>query len=97
MGWREYRTTTTTKNKNTTTDHVQPRRQVVGTLKAIFIPALGPAFTALTLLKLSGIPIIQRKYDRLYGDREDYRRWRRETPLLIPIPRVAWLGTRSSW
>lgn len=48
--------------------------KLTGTLKAILIPALAPDFTTLTLLKLSGIPLSQRKYDRRYGHCEECQR-----------------------
>ncbi|KAK3331847.1 hypothetical protein B0T19DRAFT_414080 [Cercophora scortea] len=55
-----------------------------GLFKAIFIPAVAPAFSAWALLRVSGVPLSEAKYDKLYGDREDYRQWRNNTPLLIP-------------
>ncbi|KAM7212633.1 Protein of unknown function (DUF1295) domain containing protein [Rhypophila decipiens] len=55
-----------------------------GYLKAILIPGLAPIFTAYTLLRLSGVPLSRRKYDRLYGGREDYKAWKESTGLLFP-------------
>ena len=43
-----------------------------------------PAFIAFLLLKVSGIPMSEPKYDRKFGDRKDYQEWRRNTPRLIP-------------
>ncbi|KAM7185193.1 hypothetical protein V8F33_012536 [Rhypophila sp. PSN 637] len=55
-----------------------------GYLKAILIPSLAPIFTAYALLRLSGVPISRRKYDRLYGGREDYKAWKDGAGLLFP-------------
>jgi steroid 5-alpha reductase family enzyme len=46
--------------------------------------AASPAFVAFLLLKVSGIPLSEGKYDKKYGDRKDYRKWKKETPVLIP-------------
>ncbi|KAF9741414.1 hypothetical protein PMIN06_006355 [Paraphaeosphaeria minitans] len=46
--------------------------------------AASPAFVAFLLLKVSGIPLSENKYDKKYGDRKDYQKWKRETPMLIP-------------
>ncbi|KAK3349658.1 hypothetical protein B0T25DRAFT_548647 [Lasiosphaeria hispida] len=55
-----------------------------GLLKAILLPAAAPAFVAWALLRATGVPLSQAKYDKLYGDRKDYQEWRNKTPLLIP-------------
>lgn len=57
---------------------------VTGLLKAVSLPLVSPAFVSWALLKLSGVPMSQAKYDRLYGDRKDYQEWRNNTPFLIP-------------
>jgi steroid 5-alpha reductase family enzyme len=46
--------------------------------------AASPAFVAFLLLKVSGIPLSEGKYDKKYGDRKDYQKWKKETPVLIP-------------
>ena len=46
--------------------------------------AVAPAFISWLLLRVSGVPLSERKYDNLYGDRKDYQKWRRSTPLLVP-------------
>ncbi|KAL5387879.1 hypothetical protein DPSP01_003277 [Paraphaeosphaeria sporulosa] len=46
--------------------------------------AASPAFVAFLLLKVSGIPLSENKYDKKYGDRKDYQKWKKETPMLIP-------------
>ncbi|KAK3682043.1 hypothetical protein B0T22DRAFT_493857 [Podospora appendiculata] len=56
----------------------------IGLLKAVLIPSVAPAFAAWALLRVSGVPLSEAKYDKLYGDREDYKQWRNNTPLLVP-------------
>lgn len=54
--------------------------------KAVALLACGvsPAFVTFLLLKVSGVPMSEKKYDKRYGDREDYKKWKRETPMFIP-------------
>jgi steroid 5-alpha reductase family enzyme len=53
-------------------------------LGAIAIAAASPAFTTFLLTQVSGVPLSERKYDKKYGDRKDYREWKENTPVLIP-------------
>lgn len=46
--------------------------------------AVSPAFVTFLLLKVSGVPLSEKKYDKKYGDRKDYQKWKRETPMFIP-------------
>jgi steroid 5-alpha reductase family enzyme len=46
--------------------------------------AASPAFVSFLLLKISGVPLSENKYDKKYGDRKDYQKWKRETPMFIP-------------
>ncbi|KAK0644384.1 hypothetical protein B0T16DRAFT_331742 [Cercophora newfieldiana] len=55
-----------------------------GQLKALILPGIAPTFVAWILLRVSGVPITDRKYDKLYGNRKDYQQWRQNTPLLVP-------------
>ncbi|KAI5922427.1 hypothetical protein F4810DRAFT_263795 [Camillea tinctor] len=57
---------------------------VGGKLLALGLSYVSPAFTAFLLLKVSGVPLSEKKYDDRYGDREDYREWKRNTPKLFP-------------
>jgi len=54
--------------------------------KGIALAACGasPAFVSFLLLKVSGVPLSETKYDKRYGDREDYKKWKEETPMFIP-------------
>lgn len=56
------------------------------TAKAISLLMAGvsPAFVAFLLFKISGIPLSENKYDKRYGHREDYKKWKRETPMFFP-------------
>lgn len=46
--------------------------------------AASPAFVSFLLLKVSGVPLSEDKYDKRYGDRKDYQKWKRETPMFVP-------------
>lgn len=49
-----------------------------------WVGVLSPAFVALLLLRVSGIPILERRARERWGDREDYREYVRSTPVLVP-------------
>ncbi|KAK1832059.1 hypothetical protein QBC39DRAFT_78851 [Podospora conica] len=55
-----------------------------GILKAVLLPACAPAFEAWALIRLSGVPISEKKYDGLYGKDKKYQEWRTKTRMLIP-------------
>ncbi|KAI9851297.1 MAG: hypothetical protein M1838_004033 [Thelocarpon superellum] len=55
-----------------------------GRVAALGMAGVSPAFVTLLLLKVSGVPLSEKKYDQKYGDRDDYRRWKEETPMFIP-------------
>lgn len=55
-----------------------------GMLKAVLLPACAPAFEAWALIRLSGVPISEKKYDELYGKDKKYQEWRKNTRMLIP-------------
>ncbi|KAK3316795.1 hypothetical protein B0H66DRAFT_562206 [Apodospora peruviana] len=57
---------------------------VTGLAKAILLPALAPAFVSWALTRVSGVPLSEKKYDRLYRDNKEYQKWRNNTPLLVP-------------
>ena len=46
--------------------------------------AASPAFVTFLLLKVSGVPLSEDKYDKRYGQRKDYQKWKRETPMFVP-------------
>lgn len=55
-----------------------------GRALGLLLAGISPAFVTSLLLFVSGIPLSEKKYDAKYGDREEYREWKRKTPLLVP-------------
>ncbi|KAK8215337.1 hypothetical protein M8818_001958 [Zalaria obscura] len=53
-------------------------------LGALSMAVVSPAFVTFLLLKVSGVPLSEVKYDKRYGDRKDYQDWKRNTPMFIP-------------
>ncbi|KAK4554645.1 hypothetical protein LTR86_008147 [Recurvomyces mirabilis] len=51
---------------------------------ALGMAAVSPAFVTFLLLKVSGVPMSENKYDKRYGDRKDYQQWKKNTPMFIP-------------
>jgi steroid 5-alpha reductase family enzyme len=57
-----------------------------------FAPALAlvsPAFITFLLMKVSGIPLLEKKYSQQYAGNEEFQRYVRDTPLLLPNPLLA--------
>jgi steroid 5-alpha reductase family enzyme len=48
---------------------------------------ISPVFVTFLLIKVSGIPLLEAKADRRWGGDDDYREYKRRTPVLIPWPR----------
>ena len=57
---------------------------LLGKVAAGAMAGVSPAFVSFLLLKVSGVPMSEGKYDKRYGDRKDYKRWKEETPMFIP-------------
>ncbi|KAK1981962.1 hypothetical protein LZ30DRAFT_718714 [Colletotrichum cereale] len=57
---------------------------IVGSLTAVGLSYVSPAFVSFLLLKVSGVPLSEKKYDKRYGDRKDYQEWKKNTPKLFP-------------
>ena len=53
-------------------------------LTALTASYVSPAFVTFLLLKVSGVPLSEAKYDKKYGDREDYQKWKKSTPKFFP-------------
>ena len=51
-----------------------------------WVTLLSPFFVAFLLMRVSGVPILERRADARWGHREDYRDYKARTPLLIPRP-----------
>lgn len=50
----------------------------------ISLCAASPGASALILIKGTGVPPSETKYDKLYGDRKEYKEWKENTPMIIP-------------
>ncbi|KAK1967970.1 DUF1295-domain-containing protein [Colletotrichum sublineola] len=57
---------------------------IVGRLAAVSLSYVSPAFVSFLLLKVSGVPLSEKKYDKRYGDRKYYQEWKKNTPKLFP-------------
>lgn len=57
---------------------------LAGKAIALLSAGVSPAFVTFLLLKVSGVPLSENKYDKRYGDRADYKKWKEETPMFIP-------------
>lgn len=57
---------------------------LAGKVIALLSAGVSPAFVTFLLLKVSGVPLSENKYDKKYGDRKDYQKWKKETPKFIP-------------
>ena len=57
---------------------------VIAGVVGLGLCAVSPAFVSFLLLKVSGVPMSEKKYDKKYGDRKDYQKWKKETPVFFP-------------
>lgn len=57
---------------------------LTGKAIALTMAGVSPAFVTFLLLKVSGVPLSENKYDKRYGDRKDYQKWKAETPMFFP-------------
>lgn len=57
---------------------------LTGKAIALLMAGVSPAFVTFLLFKVSGIPLSENKYDKKYGDRDDYKKWKAETPMFFP-------------
>ncbi len=53
-----------------------------------WITIIGPITITYILLFATGIPTLEKKYNEIYKDNEEYQKYKRSTNLLIPFPRV---------
>ncbi len=49
-----------------------------------WVGIISPIFVTLLLTKVSGVPILEKRADEKWGGQEDYERYKKETPVLIP-------------
>ena len=47
---------------------------------------ISPVFVAFLLIRVSGIPMLEEKADERWGGEDDYERYKRRTPVLVPKP-----------
>lgn len=55
-----------------------------GRALGLALAGVSPAFVACLLLFGSGVPVSERRSDEKFGHREDYRQWKRDTPVFWP-------------
>ena len=55
-----------------------------GKILAATMASISPAFVTFLLVKVSGVPLSESKYDKRYGDRRDYKEWKESTPMFVP-------------
>ncbi|GAB7340409.1 hypothetical protein MBLNU457_6845t1 [Dothideomycetes sp. NU457] len=55
-----------------------------GKVLALAMAGVSPAFVTFLLLKVSGVPMSENKYDERFKDNKDYQKWKRDTPMFIP-------------
>lgn len=53
---------------------------------AAYAVVIGPVFITILLLFVSGIPPLERSADAKHGSDPDYRRYKRRTSILVPLP-----------
>lgn len=46
---------------------------------------LSPVFVTFLLTRVSGIPMLERKAEKRWGDDADYEEYKRSTPVLVPV------------
>lgn len=49
---------------------------------------VGPTYIAILILFVSGIPLLEKKAEKKWGDNKNYREYKEETNLLIPLPKI---------
>ena len=57
---------------------------ILGRAIAAGMCAVSPGFVSFLLLKVTGVPPSEEKYDKRYGDRADYQKWKKEVPMFFP-------------
>ena len=55
-------------------------------ISVVFFCTVGPAFVTFLMLKVTGVPYAERKYNKLYGEDREYKKWKKDTPKFFPIP-----------
>jgi steroid 5-alpha reductase family enzyme len=47
---------------------------------------ISPVFVAFLLIKVSGIPLLEKRADEKWGAQADYQAYKAKTSVLIPLP-----------
>jgi len=56
---------------------------IYSTTLGIVVGAISPIYIITILLFVSGVPMLEKKYDRKYGDNPEYKKYKKETSLII--------------
>lgn len=51
-----------------------------------YVTLISPVFVAFLLIKVSGIPLLEKKADERWGGQDDYERYKDRVPVLVPKP-----------
>lgn len=51
-----------------------------------YVTLISPVFVFLLLTRISGIPLLEKRADEKWSGQEDYERYKRSTPVLVPRP-----------
>jgi len=51
-----------------------------------WVTMISPMFVAFLLMRVSGIPILEKRADTRWGDDEAYQKYKARTPVLFPRP-----------
>jgi steroid 5-alpha reductase family enzyme len=49
-----------------------------------WVAMISPLFVTLLLTRVSGVPMLEKKADKKWGDQEDFKAYKKNTPVLIP-------------
>jgi steroid 5-alpha reductase family enzyme len=49
-----------------------------------WVAMISPIFVTLLLTRVSGVPLLEKKADKKWGGQEDYKAYKKKTPVLIP-------------
>jgi steroid 5-alpha reductase family enzyme len=53
-----------------------------------WVSLVSPVFVFLLLTRVSGVPLLEKRADERWGDRDDYKAYKARTPVLLPLPRA---------
>lgn len=55
-----------------------------GILATTVLSFIAPAFSSFLLLKVSGVPLTEKRHDHRFKNNKKYQEWKESTPRLIP-------------